>query len=102
MPSRLWILNILYYVMLRTYEKIKGKTQLLKNIIAIALNTLPVIMTIIKFFKLYLFAPAIMGTISPTTGIHGEKNIISQPYLSNKTTVLSSCLLRGFLWSIFK
>ena len=84
-------------MMARTYEKINGKTQLLKNTIAIALNNLPAIMTIIKFFKLYLFAPAIIGTISPTTGIHGEKNMIIQPYLSNKAPVLSSCFLRGFL-----
>ena len=79
------------------YENICGRIQLLKNTIAIALNTLPDIMTIIKFLKLYLFAPAIIGMISPTIGIHGEKNMISQPYLSSKAPVLSSCLLWGFL-----
>jgi len=90
-------LSILIYLLTVAYENICGRIQLLKNTIAIALKTLPDIITIIKFFKLYLFAPAIIGMISPTMGIHGEKNMISQPYLSNKALVLSSCLLWGFL-----
>lgn len=85
--------GILRCLLTIAYRNINGRIQLLRNTIAVALNTLPDIMTIVKFFKLYLFAPAIIGMISPTIGIHGEKNMISQPYLSNKALVLSSCFL---------
>src|SRR5437016_7909874 len=87
---------------LQIYGKIIGKIQLLKKTITIALNALPDIIARLKTSRLYLLAPAIIGITSPSTGIHGERNIMSHPYLSNNMSVLSSVLLLGTLCNLLK